>query len=358
MGLGNFIENFIGGMAFGIFANSPYGFGMGGFGFGYGGGMRSNRVDFETFANPFPNIFGNATYTSTPSVFMYEGFANPNFPTIDFSQIGKTIWDNTFNPDSEYNKRLKEYYENLSKNNNTQNYNYQTNIIGYEMPFSSWYLPTQFNNNMPFFGLFQQQPVTRVEEKKADKVEKSEEKKKQDKVVKRDYKNSNLEFEAAYTKLNITDNRFKKIFEECILINEGRQRNKDIVIPKDVHSKNKNGVLQGTYNSYRKEKGLPTRDVEHMTAEEMCDIYYNKFYIASGADKIEDDKLALYVFDTDVNMGVGTGKKLLSRSGNNASRYEEERRKEYSHRKNFNTYKKGWYDRIDKTRNYADSALA
>ena len=152
MGLSNFFENFIGGMALGIFASSPYGYGMGGFGFGYGGGMMSNRVDFGTFANPFPNIFGNTTYTSTPSVFMYEGFANPVFPTIDFSQIDKTIWDNAFNPDSDYNKRLKEYYENLSKNNNSQNYSNQTNITGYEMPFSSWYLPTQFN----FSGFYPQ----------------------------------------------------------------------------------------------------------------------------------------------------------------------------------------------------------
>ena len=38
--------------------------------------------------------------------------------------------------------------------------------------------------------------------------------------------------------------------------------------------------------------------------QEAEDIYYNNYYKASGADKIENPRLALYVFDTAVNMGL------------------------------------------------------
>ena len=95
-----------------------------------------------------------------------------------------------------------------------------------------------------------------------------------------------------------------------------------------------------------------------MTLKEMCDIYYTMYYEAGGAYKIKDDRLALYVFDSDVNMGTGTGRKLLSRSNYNASRFEEERRKEYRRRDGFAKNGRGWFNRITKTKNYADKNFA
>lgn len=52
--------------------------------------------------------------------------------------------------------------------------------------------------------------------------------------------------------------------------------------------------------SYRRSKGLPKQSVKYMTDKEMHEIYYNNYYKASGADEIENPRLAMYVFDTAV----------------------------------------------------------
>ena len=176
MGIGNFFDNFMGGLAFGMLANNPFFCGMNCYGFGFGG-MNAQRVDFETFANPFPNPFANMNLTpSAQPISILNDFGNPAFPTLDFSQVGKTIWDNATNPDSEFNKRMKEYYENLNKNNNNYN-NSQTTFRGYDMPFSGYYLPSQIpiggfiGGYGPQFQLSSISPAKAQSEVKADKTE-------------------------------------------------------------------------------------------------------------------------------------------------------------------------------------------
>ena len=150
MGLGNFFDNFMGGLAFGMLANNPFFGGMGCYGYGFGG-SNMQRIDFGTFANPFPNPFGNMKINdnSSPQISIFTDFGNPGYPSLDFSNVWKTICNNTLNPDSEFNKRMKEYYENLNKCNNVSN-NSQNKFTCYDMPFSGWYLPTQ----IPFGGYF------------------------------------------------------------------------------------------------------------------------------------------------------------------------------------------------------------
>ena len=177
------------------------------------------------------------------------------------------------------------------------------------------------------------------------------------------YNSSNREFAQLYQELGISDKRFQKIFEECILKNEGKEPGKDTPVIWDVKAYNKNGVLQDTYNEYRtKYKHLETRDISQMTLKEMCELYYKMFYVDGGAINVEDDRLALYVFDSAVNMGQNSGKILLTRSGNSASRFEAERRKEYDMRiaknPNLGKYRDGWMDRIKKTKAYADKNFA
>ena len=45
----------------------------------------------------------------------------------------------------------------------------------------------------------------------------------------------------------------------------------------------------------------------------MQDIYYKNYYKASGADKIDNPRLSMYVFDTAVNMGVSVAKELYKK---------------------------------------------
>ena len=75
------------------------------------------------------------------------------------------------------------------------------------------------------------------------------------------------------------------------------------------------GVTQARYNQYRKEKGLPLQDVAKMTEQEMREIYWRYYWVPVKGDEF-DYPLALALFDTGVNMGVGTAVKLLQRAIN------------------------------------------
>ena len=119
------------------------------------------------------------------------------------------------------------------------------------------------------------------------------------------------------------------------------------------------GVLQSTYDEYRKNNGLPVQNVKELTLQEAEDIYYNMYYKASGADKIKDSKLAFQVFDTAVNMGVSAAKKLLEQSGGDFARYEELRLERYETiaQKNADKaqYLTGWKNRVDSLELYAET---
>ena len=131
--MSSFFDNFMGGLAFGMLASNPFFRGMGGFGFGGGccsgfgigfgfGGI--NSTYYSGFANPFPSIFGGymGGYSSSAAgLIMPEGFANNNFPQIDFETPSKTIWDAFTNPDSNYNKSMRDWYESMNKRNSNIN---------------------------------------------------------------------------------------------------------------------------------------------------------------------------------------------------------------------------------------------
>jgi len=85
--------------------------------------------------------------------------------------------------------------------------------------------------------------------------------------------------------------------------------------PDDPGGRTYRGVTQARYNQYRKEKGLPLRDVAKMTDEEMREIYW-KYYWQPVKGDLFDYPLALALFDTGVNMGTGTAIKLLQRAIN------------------------------------------
>lgn len=129
--MSNFFDNFMGGLTFGMLASNPFfgGMGWGGFGCGCGwggiggfmfGGMY-NAVNLCGFANPFPSIFCGymgGGYSSASGLIMPTTFANnPVFPSIDFQGPCETLWDMYTNPDSDYNKSMRTYYESIYKNN-------------------------------------------------------------------------------------------------------------------------------------------------------------------------------------------------------------------------------------------------
>ena len=117
------------------------------------------------------------------------------------------------------------------------------------------------------------------------------------------------------------------------------------------------GITKITYDNYRKSKNLPLKSVKNIDNSEIQEIYYNNYYIASGANNIDDPKLALYVFDTAVNMGVSVAKKLLQESNGDINEYEKLRREKYQKYVNFDAsqgrFLQGWNNRVDKLKLYA-----
>jgi lysozyme family protein len=85
--------------------------------------------------------------------------------------------------------------------------------------------------------------------------------------------------------------------------------------PDDPGGRTSLGVTQARYNQYRKDKGLPLRDVALMTDAEMREIYWAYYWQPIKGDEFVYP-LALAIFDTGVNMGTVTAIKLLQRAIN------------------------------------------
>ena len=129
--------------------------------------------------------------------------------------------------------------------------------------------------------------------------------------------------------------------------------------PHDLGGETNKGITHNTYNSYRRSKGLPTRSVKYITDDEVRDIYYNNYFKASGADKIENPQLASYVFDTAVNMGVSRAKSFLDQSKGNPETFEQLRRAKYDEFAKLNPSQQrdlqGWNNRVTAVKNFAES---
>ena len=140
-----------------------------------------------------------------------------------------------------------------------------------------------------------------------------------------------------------------------VLLREGGYSNN----PNDKGGETNKGITYQTYNSYRKSRGRSPRSVKYITDEEVRDIYYNNYYKASGADKIQNPKLAAYVFDTAVNMGVSRAKEFLAKSGNDLNTYEQLRRNKYNQFVEYDSsqrcFLQGWNNRINSLREFVDN---
>ena len=99
--------------------------------------------------------------------------------------------------------------------------------------------------------------------------------------------------------------------------------------PNDLGGETNFGITSRTYLDYRKSKGLSPRSVKEISMDEIEDIYYKKYYLASGADKIGDFRLALLHFDTAVNMGVIRAKNFLTLSHSKYDEYLKLRKEKY-----------------------------
>lgn len=83
----------------------------------------------------------------------------------------------------------------------------------------------------------------------------------------------------------------------------------------DKGGKTNYGITHATYDAWRKEHGKPTQSVKNITKEEVRKIYYDYYWVPSGANKISDPKMAIALFDTAVLHGVGGARGFFKQSG-------------------------------------------
>jgi hypothetical protein len=122
--------------------------------------------------------------------------------------------------------------------------------------------------------------------------------------------------------------------------------------PDDRGGLTNKGITQGEFSSWLRKNGRSPRSVATITNEEMKQIYYQDYWKASGADQLPGN-LGMAVFDTAVNMGVGTAKKMLRESGGDINRFLQLREQRYyriaSHGNN-RKFLHGWLNRLNDLR--------
>lgn len=73
------------------------------------------------------------------------------------------------------------------------------------------------------------------------------------------------------------------------------------------------GVTQRVYDAFRKKAGLPPRAVKEIERQEVAEIYFNNYWLASPCDKMLNP-LTVAHFDTSVNFGVSRAIKFLQQA--------------------------------------------
>ena len=119
------------------------------------------------------------------------------------------------------------------------------------------------------------------------------------------------------------------------------------------------GITQNTYNVYRKQKKLPFKDVKNITKDEAIKIYYENYWISSGADKIDDSSMSIALFDTAVLHGPGTAKKYYNQSNGNLDKFLNIRKQSYNRivekDPSQKVFYKGWNNRVENLRKYTSN---
>lgn len=94
--------------------------------------------------------------------------------------------------------------------------------------------------------------------------------------------------------------------------------------PNDPGGPTMRGVAWNYNAQYLREKfGFETwKDIKSLTKDQACQCYYDRYWLASGADGISDVDLAFIHLDAAINCGVGSAQKFLSRLSKNPKHFD------------------------------------
>lgn len=152
-------------------------------------------------------------------------------------------------------------------------------------------------------------------------------------------------------------NNFFDMLLPCIFKAEGGYNNN----PNDRGGKTNYGITQDTFNSWRKMNNKPIGNVKtDISPKEARDIYYNMFWKESGADKLDDPREALVLFDFAVNTNPYFAKNMFKKSNNNYYDMLENRRKHYDKQSALPGqagFREGWYNRQENLEKFSEKIL-
>lgn len=115
------------------------------------------------------------------------------------------------------------------------------------------------------------------------------------------------------------------------------------------------GVTQGTYDAWRMSQGLGRADVcASLTEQQRQAIFVQRYWIASGADKLPA-KLALTYVDHAFNAGIGAAKRGLAACGLDVSCFNRWRVQDYQGKSNASLYLAGWLNRVNRIRSLTEN---
>lgn len=116
------------------------------------------------------------------------------------------------------------------------------------------------------------------------------------------------------------------------------------------------GITQSEYNEFLKKSKMPMKNVRNITKAEATKIFYDEYWITSGAYKEKDPKKAIALFDTAVLYGPGTAKRLYKQSDGDLDKFFAARKaRNYQIVANNSSQKeflKGWNNRNENLKAY------
>ncbi|MEM7134434.1 MAG: peptidoglycan DD-metalloendopeptidase family protein [Chloroflexota bacterium] len=113
------------------------------------------------------------------------------------------------------------------------------------------------------------------------------------------------------------------------------------------------GVTQNTFDGWRRSQGQPTGDVCQISEQEAEQIYYQNYWVRSGANRMPRG-LAITHFDFAVNAGVGRAAKAFSQCKTDVRCYNNYRENFYRSLRSFSTYGAGWLNRLASIRSLTE----
>ena len=123
----------------------------------------------------------------------------------------------------------------------------------------------------------------------------------------------------------------------------------------DLGGRTDKGITQSTYNAWRKKKGLAPKDVKGISTEEAKQLYYEEFWLPTGASKVKDLREGYLLFDMALNSGPYEAKKLYKKSNGNIYQFLKDRKTFYDNlikrKPDQEEHREGWYNRLNDIEN-------